>query len=122
MLFLGQGGLAMTHDEAFLKDIIEHPDDDAPRLIYADWLDEHGQTERAEFIRTQIELARLPENGERRATLAAREHDLLMAHTEEWMAPLEDCRAEEFEFRRGFVESMTMKARNFLDHGGEMMA
>jgi uncharacterized protein (TIGR02996 family) len=30
------------------------PDDDAPRLILADWLEEHGQGERAAFIRAQI--------------------------------------------------------------------
>ena len=30
----------MTRDEAFLADILEHPDDDAPRLVYADWLEE----------------------------------------------------------------------------------
>ncbi|MBO0701086.1 MAG: TIGR02996 domain-containing protein, partial [Zavarzinella sp.] len=31
------------------------PDDDAPRLVLADWLEEHGQPDRAEFIRRQIE-------------------------------------------------------------------
>jgi len=42
-------------DEAdFLRAICLHPDDDAPRLIFADWLDENGQPERAEFIRSQI--------------------------------------------------------------------
>ena len=33
----------MTHDEAFLEAIREQPGDDAPRLIYADWLEEHGR-------------------------------------------------------------------------------
>jgi uncharacterized protein (TIGR02996 family) len=28
-------------DRAFLQAIMAAPDDDAPRLIYADWLDEH---------------------------------------------------------------------------------
>ena len=32
----------MTKQDAFLANIIEHPDDDAPRLIYAHWLEEHG--------------------------------------------------------------------------------
>jgi uncharacterized protein (TIGR02996 family) len=49
----------MTDDAPFLRDILENPDDDAPRLIYADWLDEHGGCDRAEFIRVQIELARM---------------------------------------------------------------
>ena len=43
-----------------LAEIIAHPADDAPRLIYADWLEEHGDSARAEFIRVQCELARLP--------------------------------------------------------------
>src|SRR5437660_498252 len=46
--------------DAFLRDIREHPDDDAVRLIYADWLEEHARTEadraRAELIRVQCRL------------------------------------------------------------------
>jgi uncharacterized protein (TIGR02996 family) len=39
-----------------LRAICESPADDAPRLIYADWLDENGDAERAEFIRLQVGL------------------------------------------------------------------
>jgi uncharacterized protein (TIGR02996 family) len=42
---------------AFIAAIIAEPDDDVPRLVFADWLDEHGQPERSEFIRVQVELA-----------------------------------------------------------------
>lgn len=45
--------------DSFIAAIIARPDDDLPRLIFADWLDENGETERAEFIRVQCELARL---------------------------------------------------------------
>lgn len=45
--------------QQLLNAIIANPDDDAPRLIYADWLDEQGDDERAEFIRASIELAKL---------------------------------------------------------------
>ena len=48
-----------TDKTAFLRAICERPADDAPRLVYADWLDDHGEGERAEFIRVQAELARL---------------------------------------------------------------
>src|SRR5262245_58863227 len=41
---------------AFLKAIAEAPDDDGPRLVYADWLEEHGDPARAEFIRVRCEL------------------------------------------------------------------
>ncbi len=55
----------MTHDDAFLQAIIERPDDDAPRLIYADWLDERGDP-RGEFIRVQCALAGTSECDSRR--------------------------------------------------------
>lgn len=42
---------------AFMRAIIAAPDDDLPRLIFADWLDEQGEPEWAEFIRVQCELA-----------------------------------------------------------------
>lgn len=47
-------------EAAFIADIREHPDDDMPRLIFSDWLQENGQEKRAAFIRIQCELARLP--------------------------------------------------------------
>jgi uncharacterized protein (TIGR02996 family) len=47
-------------EAGFLDDIIAHPDDDAPRLIYADWLEDQGRDDQARFIRTQIELATSP--------------------------------------------------------------
>jgi uncharacterized protein (TIGR02996 family) len=54
---------AMTSDgDALFRAICEQPWEDTPRLVYADWLDENGQPERAEFIRLQIELAAIPPN------------------------------------------------------------
>ncbi|MCS6866373.1 MAG: TIGR02996 domain-containing protein [Gemmataceae bacterium] len=50
----------MNEGEALRAAICEYPDEDAPRLIYADYLEEHGATARAAFIRAQVELARLP--------------------------------------------------------------
>lgn len=79
----------MTADEAFLRDIAANPDDDATRLIYADWLDENGDPARAEFIRVQIGLASLPEEDDRRWPLLAREQVLLAAHEGEWRRPFE---------------------------------
>lgn len=49
-----------THhvEQAALADIIAHRDDDTPRLIFADWLDDNDQPERAEFIRVQCAIER----------------------------------------------------------------
>src|SRR5262245_929354 len=48
----------MGESEALLRAVCENPDDDLPRLVFADWLDEHGEPKRAEFIRGEIELDR----------------------------------------------------------------
>ena len=47
----------MSDEAAFLRAICEHPDEDTPRLVYADWLDEQGgevNTNWAELIRDQV--------------------------------------------------------------------
>jgi uncharacterized protein (TIGR02996 family) len=36
--------------------VIANAEDDTPRLVYADWLDENGDPDRAAFIRTQVAL------------------------------------------------------------------
>lgn len=46
----------MNDGAILLRNILEVPGDDAARLVYADWLQENGQPERAEFIRVQVEL------------------------------------------------------------------
>jgi uncharacterized protein (TIGR02996 family) len=87
----------------FMADIIGNPEDDTLRLIYADWLEENDQQERAELIRVQCELSRYraPDDGhtflwamrhwrgapERIKLLCAREQDLLMVHYREWLPP-----------------------------------
>ena len=51
----------MSDGDAILAAILAKPEDDAPRLVYADWLEEFGGeagAARGEFIRVQIELAK----------------------------------------------------------------
>ena len=33
----------MNERDALLKAVCDNPDDDTPRLVFADWLDEHGE-------------------------------------------------------------------------------
>ncbi len=49
----------MSDRAALLTAICATPDDDTARLVYADWLDEHGEAKRAAHIRAQIESHRL---------------------------------------------------------------
>lgn len=48
---------SMSDGEALLKAILEQPDDDTPRLVYADWLLENGLGLRADFICRRVREA-----------------------------------------------------------------
>jgi uncharacterized protein (TIGR02996 family) len=91
-------------DEAFLRAIGAAPEDDAPRLVYADWLDDRGDAARAEFIRVQCELARPGGDRGRRTHMRERERESLKAHAAEWSAAFPGCQVE---FRRGLVEAVS---------------
>jgi uncharacterized protein (TIGR02996 family) len=104
----------MNHDEAFLQEIIANPDEDAPRLVYADYLEEHGDPDRADFIRVQCALESLDQDDERRPVLAAREHQLLKQHEIQWVGPLREW-ANGWMFRRGFVEYLDIQSKLLID-------
>lgn len=94
--------------QAFLDDIVANIDDDAPRLIYADWLDEQGDADRAEFIRVQVQRANLPSWDAAQVRLRLREQELLKRHGEEWLAELPAIKGARWEgFRRGIVAEVS---------------
>jgi uncharacterized protein (TIGR02996 family) len=75
----------MSSGEGLLLDIIENPGDDCLRRIYADWLDDEGQHDRAELVRVQLDLAALDDDDPRRDLLQQREGQLLRRHQTEWL-------------------------------------
>ena len=92
----------------FLESILAHPDDDAARLVFADWLEEQGDGARAEFIRVQLERASLPEWDARQVPLRLRERVLLDQHGPRWKGELPGIEGVNWEeFRRGFVATAT---------------
>ena len=93
----------MPHD-AFLRAIINDPDDDLPRLVYADFLDETGDPDRAEFIRVQCRLAGTEEHDPHFRKLEDREHALLAANEWKWFR--ERAGLNEWVWRRGFVDEV----------------
>jgi len=116
----------MTNDEqAFLNAICAHPADDTARLVYADWLAEHGQEDRGEFIRVQIEFERTPPTTEdderRRKVLLNRRDALLKRHKAEWLAPFMPF-VKETAFERGFVQSLDVPANAFLENAEKWFA
>jgi uncharacterized protein (TIGR02996 family) len=102
-------------EAGLLADIRDDPEDDAPRLIYADWLDEHGLAARAELIRVQIQRARLPSDAAAWAALRRREQELLAAHEEEWLAPIAKL-AVGHEFIRGLLDDVLTDAETFCQN------
>ena len=109
-----------TEAEAFLQRIRAYPDDDAQRLIFADWLDEEGDP-RGQFIRVQLALAELPVDDPARKDLLLKERELLAAHRDEWEAPFRGL-ASGCVFHRGFVEELRVGAKEFLRHAPEIFA
>src|SRR5262245_10292110 len=93
----------MNESKAFLKAICDEPDEDSHRLVYADWLDEHGDPGRAEFIRVQIELARMQGDDPRRPAYARRECELLDVYRAEWEEEVPEWARDYIGFHRGFV-------------------
>lgn len=75
----------LSDRDALLAAVLEAPADDAPRLVYADALDERGECERAEFIRVQVTLADRGwvDDADRRR-LVDRERELLWDHGIHW--------------------------------------
>jgi uncharacterized protein (TIGR02996 family) len=72
----------VSDEAALLAAIRAHPDEDTPRLAYADWLDEQGgasNSARAEYIRLQIELARIDDDN-RSPEVDARRKELYARH------------------------------------------
>jgi uncharacterized protein (TIGR02996 family) len=67
---------------AFLAAVHDTPEDDGPRLVFADWLDDHGDP-RGEFLRLEVERARTPEEDSRAAYLFRR--------SLAWRATWQDC-------------------------------
>ncbi|MCI0704634.1 MAG: TIGR02996 domain-containing protein [Planctomycetia bacterium] len=119
----------MTDEDALLNAIAAHPEEDTPRLVYADWLDENTDALpdpntariRAEFIRLQIEIAHkqtLPrEILNRHVDLFKRNQELLDNHRVELLAPFaEKVRYFDAIFERGFLTELKVEAELFLDH------
>jgi len=117
----------MSDEDALLAAIIADPDEDTPRLVYADWLDENGQEERAEFIRLQIArrctmrdcsaklfpfLVHYPDEW----TRFGREAELLARNWDAWAEPFRPWTHGSLFFHRGFVEELTCGAAALVDN------
>jgi uncharacterized protein (TIGR02996 family) len=111
-----------AEERIFLRRIVARFRDDAPRLQFADYLDDStapGDHARAEFIRLQVALADIPADHPRRAEWTDRQNELLLKYHDEWTRSLKGL-ADGFEFRRGVVDSVMVEVPRFLARGDEL--
>jgi uncharacterized protein (TIGR02996 family) len=123
----------MSDRRSFLQAMIDAPEDDTPRLVYADWLEEHGAGEadrdRAEFIRVQVELARLrfaskADPGAARYEVLRSREGGLYRHHKLWASELNlpPKRGVSCVFRRGMVADVWCSVRYFVEHADALFA
>lgn len=91
--------------EPFLSAICAEPEDDTVRLVYADWLDENGDPERAEFVRLQVAM---PERPRAYDPQYARAEALRVRNWEAWFGELPKLSGIHWtgQFWRGFVSGV----------------
>jgi uncharacterized protein (TIGR02996 family) len=122
----------MTDREALLAAVRESPDDDLPRLVYADWLEENAGSlpgierstaaERATFIRAQVEAARAePFSPEAREAEDRAAKLLTEKNREAWSWDLRGLMLD-VRFERGFVHHATVDAAQFPESAKDLFA
>lgn len=108
----------MTTQEAdYMREIVNHPDDDGPRLRYANWL-QPDDPARAALIRYQCEHSRILQQdpfGILSGSLTNAIHALLKHHAQRWLGPLEVYTelGIEFLWHRGMIEGVACSVSDF---------
>jgi uncharacterized protein (TIGR02996 family) len=97
--------------------VLDSPDDEATRLVYADCLEQAGRIDEAELIRVQCRLSEL----ERDPALEERQHDLLCRVEARLAAPLQPY-VDRWWFRRGLIDQIETPAATFASHGERLFA
>jgi uncharacterized protein (TIGR02996 family) len=77
----------LSDEAAFLNAVRAAPSDQAPRLVYADWLDERADP-RGELIRVEEEMRSLPAFADRYWELKPRRNGLRERADPDWLAAL----------------------------------
>ena len=117
----------MSDRDALLAAVCAAPDDDTPRLVLADWLDENGDPDRAAYIRAAV--ARDREEPWSPAWRAAhRRFEPLHARAVDpagpgkgWAAHLKG-RVKAWTFARGMIGGITVFSKRFVAEGERFLA
>lgn len=117
--------------EALYAAICAEPDDDTPRLAFADFLEEEGGKEnmaRAEYIRAAVRIAReerwsIPWRELKQKTERCESKYVQLAQKKRlsWVAHLKG-RVAAWDFERGFIGHITVYSKRFVAEGQKFFA
>jgi uncharacterized protein (TIGR02996 family) len=130
--------------ERLLGAVAADPEEDAPRLAYASWLEANGEQARAEFIRVQIEaekrwsnkvwrfedwdkdqryrkMAAWGDGGEEVIPLLDRQAELFREHGQRWLGELPEGIRSDSSWTRGFLDKITITLADLLTHGQQWL-
>jgi uncharacterized protein (TIGR02996 family) len=106
------------HGAALLAAVLAAPDDDAPRLVYADWLLERGDV-RGELIRLDCRHAIVGDVSDEGRMLRKRIAQILQASA---AAVMGEAAAYKPMIHRGFVDVVSMTITAFARHGERLFS
>jgi uncharacterized protein (TIGR02996 family) len=114
----------MSDHDALLQAIGDYPEEDTPRLMYADWLEENGEPERADFVRTQVELARPGLAAADRYPFVRKNVYYLTNFARRWKSELPDLDGITWgDFNRGLIEEVLVAGeRPLVEHAEPIFA
>lgn len=94
-------------------------ENDEPRLVYADWLEENGDP-RGEFIRIQCQYSSLPPGSPERMELKKKSNALLREHGDNWFSRMAKAPFSGAKFHRGFVSEVQTTAKRLMEKGDKI--
>lgn len=97
--------MVVSDTHPLLRAVLDRPDDDAPRLAYAEFI-RPTDPARAEFIRLQL-------SGDPAI-------QLLTEHGPRWAVTFAPWGARDLVYRRGFVGAMSLTGRSFVSLGASL--
>jgi uncharacterized protein (TIGR02996 family) len=109
----------MTQEELLLQRVLEHPDDDGPRLDYAAYMT-NRKDPRGEFVQIEVELARMDKDTDPNyLPLAEAAYAKIDQHGPALAGPVA-AMVDNYFFDRGFVELVELSVRRFLEIAPEL--
>ncbi len=121
-----------TDGELLLRAIFNNPAEDTPRLVYADWLEEQGEHDWAEFIRTEVAVEHAPECPDYMSELGR--CPCLRCELRRKVDRLQNCpsavkwrrlpwgASARIDFRRGFLFRLQVTTAQWLAHADAITA